>query len=278
VATLTVGRNPLGFAQIVFEVGIVSQLEALIFDVDGTLSDTERDGHRVAFNKAFAEAGLDWDWSVGLYGELLAITGGKERIRHFLGLYHPEMLSEEGIDERIAHLHKRKTAYYLELLETGAIPLRSGVERLLRQSRDAGLRLAIATTTTPENVTTLLKATLGEESIGWFEVIAAGDIVPAKKPAPDIYVYALEEMALRADQCLALEDSYNGVQSATGSDLPVLITVNGYTREDDFTGSLTVLDQFGEPEDKATVLSGAPIEADCVTPDVLKALHQAAQG
>ena len=255
----------------------MSQLEALIFDVDGTLSDTERDGHRVAFNKAFAAAGLDWDWSVELYGELLAITGGKERIRHFLNLHHPEMLQEPGIDERIVDLHKSKTRFYVELLESGAIPLRVGVERLLRQSRDAGLKLAIATTTTPENVTALLKANLGEESISWFEVIAAGDIVPAKKPAPDIYVYALEQMGLGPDQCLALEDSHNGVLSSTAADLPVLITVNGYTQDDDFSGAITVLDQFGESDNPAKVLAGKEIEGEYVTPDVLKALHQSAQ-
>jgi beta-phosphoglucomutase-like phosphatase (HAD superfamily) len=117
---------------------------------------------------------------------------------------------------------------------------------------------------------------LGEESIGWFEVIAAGDIVPAKKPAPDIYTYALNEMGLVPEQCIALEDSYNGVQAATGAGLPVIITVNGYTRNDDFTGSLCVLDQFGEPNDAASVLSGEGIAECCVTPKVLKALHQAA--
>jgi phosphoglycolate phosphatase-like HAD superfamily hydrolase len=111
----------------------MSNLQAVLFDVDGTLANTERDGHRVGFNRAFEEAGLDWHWDVELYGELLAVTGGKERIRHFLSRFHPEMLEEDGIDERIAGLHKRKTHYYLELLRAGEIPLRAGVERLLQR-------------------------------------------------------------------------------------------------------------------------------------------------
>ena len=234
----------------------MKKLEALIFDVDGTLADTERDGHRVAFNQAFAEAGLDWDWTVDLYGELLQVTGGKERIRLYVEKFLEGFEPDEDISEFAASLHKRKTHFYLELLQSGAIPLRSGVERLINEAREAGLRLAIATTTTPANVTYLLTATLGEESLDWFEVIAAGDIVPAKKPAPDIYDWALEKMDISPEACLAFEDSLNGVKSSLGAGLKTLVTVNGYTQDDDFSGAELVLDQYGEPHKPFRILQG----------------------
>jgi beta-phosphoglucomutase-like phosphatase (HAD superfamily) len=142
------------------------------------------------------------------------------------------------------------------MLETGAIPLRAGVKRLLGEAREAGLRLAIATTTTPENVTALLRATLGDDGPAWFEVIAAGDVVPAKKPSPDIFHHALRALALPASACLAFEDSDNGVYAARGADLPVVVTTNAYTREQDFDGALVVLDGFGEPGVPAAVAWG----------------------
>ncbi len=252
----------------------MSKLEALIFDVDGTLADTERDGHRVAFNQAFKEAGLDWDWSVELYGELLQVTGGKERIRLYVEQFLKDDFTFEGdITEFAAGLHKRKTHFYLELLQSGAIPLRPGVERLINEARDAGLRLAISTTTTPANVTYLLTATLGKESIDWFEVIAAGDIVPAKKPAPDIYTWAMEKMDIQPEACLAFEDSLNGIKSSLAANLKTLITVNGYTKEDDFSGAVLVLDQYGEPDSAFTVLEGEARDFTYVNIAMLHELH-----
>jgi len=242
----------------------MKELQALIFDVDGTLADTERDGHRVAFNKAFADAGLDWCWSVERYGELLSVTGGKERIRRFLEEDHPGMLAEPGIDERIRELHAAKTRHYVALLEGGAIPLRPGVQRLLDEAAAEGLRLAIATTTTPENVTALLEATLGEDGPYRFEVISAGDIVPAKKPAPDIFTHALEAMGLPAEACLALEDSDNGVRAARGAGLEVVVTTNEYTRGQDFAGALAVLNGFGEPDQPASVIRGPELPGSVV--------------
>lgn len=232
-------------------------LSALIFDVDGTLADTERDGHRVAFNQAFAAAGLDWHWDVALYGELLAITGGKERMRHYLDRYRPDWPRPANLDALIAGLHAAKTRHYTALLAEGGIPLRPGIARLLNQARAGGLRLAIATTTTPENVTALLEHALGRESVDWFEVIAAGDVVPAKKPAPDIYHYALEKLGLAPEACLAFEDSENGLRAARGAGLTTVITVNDYTHDQDFSGAALVLDQLGEPDRPFVVLASA---------------------
>ncbi len=223
-------------------------LKALIFDVDGTLADTERDGHRPAFNAAFREYGLDWDWDVALYGQLLAVTGGKERMKYYVERFRPDYEKPADFDELVAELHKAKTRHYTRMLAEGGIPLRPGVRRLLAEARAAGLTLAVATTTTPDNVTALLRHSLAEDGPDWFALIAAGDIVPAKKPAPDIYVWALEKLELAADECLAFEDSRNGIRASLGAGLRTVVTVNDYTRDDDFAGALAVLSDLGEPE------------------------------
>jgi len=251
-----------------------TKLKALIFDVDGTLSDTERDGHRVAFNQAFEEYGIDWNWSVDTYGKLLAVTGGKERMKFYTEEFMDKDDIPAGIEEKIPELHAAKTRHYTKLLSTGAIPLRPGVERLITEARERGYRLAIATTTTPENVTALLTHTLGEESIDWFEVIAAGDIVPAKKPASDIYDYAIKEMNLSPDECIAFEDSENGIKSSIGAKLNTIITINDYTKDHDFTGASIVLDQMGEPGQPFSVIAGKNNDASFLNCDLVEKLHQ----
>ena len=252
----------------------MSELKALIFDVDGTLADTEKDGHRVAFNLAFQQAGLDWHWSVELYGQLLKVTGGKERIRYYLDEFNRDFQRPDNLDQFIADLHNSKTAIYTHLLAEGSIPLRAGVLRLIQEARQAGLRLAIATTTTPANVSALLRHAMDENAESWFEVIAAGDIVPAKKPAADIYIYALQKLGLEADECLAFEDSHNGILSSMGAGLTTIITVNDYTHDHDFSDAVIVLDQMGEPDQPFTVLQGAPTKVSYLNLDLLQQLHQ----
>lgn len=218
--------------------------KALLFDVDGTLADTERDGHRVAFNQAFAEAGLDWVWDVPLYGELLKVTGGKERMRHYVARYRPDYRPPPNFDALVARLHAEKTRHYTTLVRESGIPLRPGVRRLLEEARHHGVRLAIATTTTPDNVTALLRHALAAEAEAWFDVIGAGDVVTAKKPAPDIYHWVLERLEVPPEHCVAFEDSENGLRSALAARVPTVVTVNDYTRSHDFRGAALVLEDL----------------------------------
>ena len=233
------------------------ELQALIFDVDGTLADTERDGHRVAFNRAFVDRGLDWHWSVEQYGELLEVAGGKERIQFYIEQYHPAGVPSTDLQAWIVDLHRAKTQHYKQLLQKNIIPLRPGVKRLIQEARQQGVRLAIATTTSPENVTALLEKSLAPGSSAWFEVIAAGDIVPEKKPAPDIYVYVLQAMNLPTANGLVIEDSHQGLQAAMQAGLPTVITLNDYTRSHDFSGARLVVDQLGEPDQPFQTIAGS---------------------
>jgi HAD superfamily hydrolase (TIGR01509 family) len=245
-------------------------LQALIFDVDGTLADTERDGHRLAFNAAFAEAGMSWHWDAALYGELLAVTGGKERMRFYCEQHDPAFLKQADADQRIKALHAAKTRHYVKLLEAGGIPLQPGVTRLLHEAHAAGLRLAIATTTTPENVTALLPA----ELMALFEIVGAGDTVARKKPAPDIYDWVLEKLGLPASACLAFEDSANGLRASLAAGLPTLVTESEYTLDHDFSGAFAVLSDLGEPGKPSQVRRGDMHGKRFVDVELLKIWHR----
>jgi len=232
----------------------MAELQCILWDVDGTLADTERDGHRVAFNMAFAEAGHTREWDVPTYGELLAVTGGKERIKFDIdrGGMH-EMPFEE-----IAGLHASKTIHYQNLIAEGRIPLRPGVRRLLEEAYAAGITLGVSTTTTPSALDALIEHSLGKEWFDRFAVLAAGDIVPAKKPAPDIYTYAMEQLGVNPENTLALEDSENGWKSAHAAKLKCVVTVNDYTKAHDFDGADLVVSELGEAERHAVELLSNP--------------------
>ena len=237
----------------------MANLRALIFDVDGTLAETERDGHRVAFNQTFQAAGLDWKWSIDLYGELLHVAGGKERIQFYIEHYAPPLPDIRDWYSFIANLHKAKTERYAAILKSGKIQLRPGVRRLMDAARKERVRLAIATTSRLENALTLLKTALTPDAHSWFDVIAAGDIVPRKKPASDIYHYVLDKMALTAEQCLVVEDTEHGLAAAAGAGLKTVVTVNDYTRNQDFSKAVGVLSHLGEPDQPCKVLAGQPL-------------------
>lgn len=248
----------------------MGELKALIFDVDGTLADTEVYGHRIAFNKAFTEAGLNWHWSVDLYAKLLAVTGGKERIFHYIQNYQPRFVAPGDLGEFIARLHRAKNGFYADMVADGEIPLRPGVKRLLLEAQQAGLRLAIATTTSLVNVEALLEHSLDPDAASWFDLIAAGDVVAAKKPAPDIYHYTLDALNLPAAQCLAVEDSRNGLRAALAAGIKTLVTVSDYSRNEQFAGATLVVDHLGEPGQAMTVLAGNANGASLIDVDVLR--------
>ncbi len=207
---------------------------ALIFDVDGTLAETE-ELHRAAFNATFGDAGLGWHWDVPLYARLLKVTGGKERITHYL----TTLPDAPPLDAAaVAALHREKTARYTALVDQGGLALRPGVAALVEEARRAGLRVAVATTTSRPNVEALLARTFGNNP---FDVIVAGDEVAAKKPAPDVYVEALRRLDLPAEACVAIEDTEQGLKSASGAGIPCVITESVYGRDGDFTGALAVV-------------------------------------
>jgi HAD superfamily hydrolase (TIGR01509 family) len=219
-----------------------TSLRALIFDVDGTLADTES-AHRLAFNRAFAEAGLDWHWDEPLYTRLLEVSGGKERIMHF---WREMRSNTKSIDTKaqadmVQRLHHLKTRYYERLVEDGAVQMRPGVLPLIESAKKEGLSLAIATTTSPANIEALMRSVLGSDWRHTFPVVEDAVTAPRKKPHPQAYLQALARLGRDAADCLALEDSANGLQAARAADLPTIVTPNAFTAHHDFRGALRIV-------------------------------------
>lgn len=222
-------------------------LKALILDVDGTLADTE-EAHRAAFNAAFRDAGFTWNWSVALYTELLAVSGGKERILHYWQGVDPAGAASPDAGATIAALHACKTRHYARLVGSGQLPLRPGILRLVRAAEQARLPLAIATTTTFANIDALLRTPFGAGWRSLFSAVCDAGAAENKKPAPDVYHAALAALALPPDACLAVEDSANGLQAARAAGIPTLVTPTAYTRAECFDGALLRLEHLGDPD------------------------------
>jgi HAD superfamily hydrolase (TIGR01509 family) len=233
-----------------------SPLRAVLFDVDGTLAETERDGHRVAFNRAFADAGLTWHWDETLYGELLAVTGGRERIAHYARQYAPDWLAAPDAELRIAQLHTSKNAAYEALVRFGAVTLRPGVAELLDAIEAAGVLLGIVTTTSRGNVKALITSTLGAAALNRFAVIVAGEDVARKKPDPEAYLLALQKLELPAHACIAVEDSRNGLRAALAANIRTVIVRSLYAWDEDFTGAVGVFNQYATGEQGGSYLLG----------------------
>jgi HAD superfamily hydrolase (TIGR01509 family) len=222
-------------------------LQALIFDVDGTLADTES-AHREAFNQAFAEFGLDWHWDDALYTELLNISGGKERILHYWKSVDPSLreLGGMALQDSIDRLHALKTAAYEEAVRSGAVQLRPGVLRLIDSAHTQGLLLAIATTTSPANIAALLRRAIGPDWRLYFAAIGDASSAPVKKPHPQVYLQMLSALALPASACVAFEDSSNGLQASTAAGIATVITPTRYTANHDFSAALQVVPDLGQ--------------------------------
>ena len=250
-------------------------LSALLFDVDGTLADTE-ETHRQAFNAAFLEFRLPYDWSPEQYEVLLRISGGKERLAHFFESLPVARAERDRLLANVAGLHRVKTERYAELVASGGSPLRPGIKRLLGEALAAGLRVGIASTTTSANVAALLDAELGSNAHKRFAVIACGDVVPAKKPAPDIYHLALSTLGLGASQAVAFEDSANGLAAAKAAGLFTVVTPTRWTATQDFGVADLRLPHLGDPDMPLDPTAAARAGGAFLTLGALERLHAGA--
>jgi HAD superfamily hydrolase (TIGR01509 family) len=238
------------------------KLQALIFDCDGVLVDTERDGHRVAFNQAFSKKGLNIEWDVQLYGDLLKIAGGKERMRHYFNSHQwPDNITDK--DVYIKELHKLKTDCFMQIIESSQLPLRPGVARLVDEAIADDITLAVCSTSNERAVTLVVECLLGPERRSHFAAIFAGDVVSKKKPDPEIYNLAANKLNLEPIQCIVVEDSRNGFLAAQAAGMHCIVTTNGYTEHEDFSQADLVVSELGDPpEIQVTIETLKKIIAD----------------
>ena len=231
-------------------------MTALILDCDGVLADTERFGHLPAFNATFEEFGLPVRWSEEEYGRLLKIGGGKERMAT---LFTPEFIAQSGLPSgseaqaaELARWHKRKTEIYTEMVARGLLPARPGISRIIREAIQAEWQLAVCSTSAEASVRAILRHVAGREGAARFDLLLAGDVVPHKKPAPDIYELALEQLGVEPDEAIVIEDSRNGLLAAIGAGLSCVITINDYTKDEDMTEAVLVVSSLGDPDGEST--------------------------
>ncbi|KAL7543369.1 hypothetical protein ACHAXR_012716 [Thalassiosira sp. AJA248-18] len=223
-----------------------SSLEAILFDCDGVLADTERDGHRKAFNIAFKESNIDEEWSEERYGKLLEVGGGKERMTaHWDEVGWPDIVPVLGRFDKVMGLHLKKTDLFMKLIDEGAIPLRPGVLRLVDEAIANGVKLAVCSTSNEKAVSNLVSTLMGPERASKFQIFA-GDMVKKKKPAPDVYLMAVDEMNLDKNRCVIIEDSHIGVGSAVAAGISCLVTKSSYTANEDFTGAKMIVNELGD--------------------------------
>jgi HAD superfamily hydrolase (TIGR01509 family) len=233
-------------------------MNALIFDCDGVLADTERYGHLPSFNQTFREFGLPLEWSEDEYGRKLQIAGGKERMASELT---PEFVQAnrlpadpDALAAEVAKWHKRKTQLYTEMVAAGKLPPRPGIARIIRDAQDAGWTLGVASTSAEPSVRAILDGAAGPERAARFDLVLAGDVVAHKKPAPDIYLLALEHLGVDPARVLVIEDSRNGLEAAHAAGLRCLVTVNGYTEKEDFSEAMLVVSSLGDPDGEQTTV------------------------
>ncbi|GJD54365.1 HAD-IA family hydrolase [Methylobacterium dankookense] len=244
-------------------------LKALIFDVDGTLAETE-DLHRQAFNRAFAEFGLPWHWEPATYADLLTVMGGKERLAHYIETRFPEEAA--ALLARCPEIHERKTKVYGDLVDAGRLALRPGIRRLIAEAGAAGVKLAVATTTSRPNVDRLIAVNF-PDGVQPFDVIAAGDEAARKKPAPDVFTLALERLGVRPSEAIAVEDSAAGIRSALDAGLAVIATRSLYTERHSLDGAFSAVSDLGEPDSPHRHIAGVVWPGGVVTLAALKDWH-----